>query len=150
MSVKYSIQVGLGVYKALTARLEEGLTYDDVLRELLTLDSVVEPEPEDPLGLVEFSDRLQQAVHSQSGKGGFFSRGLWLPNGTRLRARYKQRQYQAEIRDSAWIDEGGGSHTSPSAAATAITRTNVNGLRFWEAMRPLDTVWRRLDTLVQA
>ncbi|HEX8573511.1 MAG TPA: hypothetical protein VF759_12255 [Allosphingosinicella sp.] len=150
MPVSYSIQVGLTVYKALTARLEEGLSYDDVLRELLALDSVVEPEPDDPLGLRELGDGIQRALHAKSGKGGFFSRGLWLPNGTRLRARYKQRQFLAEICDGNWVDEHGHRHTSPSAAATAITRTNVNGLRFWEAMRPLDPAWRRLDALVEA
>jgi len=150
MAVQYAIHVGLAVYKALTARLEEGLTHDDVLRDLLALDSVVEPEPDDPLGLSAFSDQFQQVLHSQSTKGGFFSRGLWLPNDTRLRARYKQRQYQAAIRDNVWIDESGHQHTSPSAAATAITGTNVNGLRFWEALRPLDSAWRRLDTLVKS
>lgn len=150
MPTTYSVPVGLTVYKALTARLEEGLSYDDVLRELLALDSVVEPEPDDPLGLLEFGDGFQRAIHAQSGRGGFFSRGLWLPDGTRLRARYKQRQFLAEIREGNWVDESGRRHTSPSAAATSITHTNVNGLRFWEAMRPLDTVWRRLDALVKS
>lgn len=146
----YPIDVSLPVFKALTAKLEEGMTHDDVLRDILSIDSIIEPETEDPFAaLTSFSESYKQVAHERSGKGGFFSRGLWLPNGTRLRARYKHRQYLAGITDDTWIDERGKSHTSPSAAATAITKTNVNGLRFWEAKRPGDGAWRRLDLLVQ-
>lgn len=152
MTVTFSIQVSLPVFKALTARLEEGLTHDDIIRDLLRLDSPVEPEGGSAVQDVTtiFQDKLGEVLHEQSGRGGFFSRGLWLPNGTQLRARYKQQEYLAEIRDNSWTDEGGRHHSSPSAAATAITGTNVNGLRFWEARRPTDTVWRRLDALVES
>lgn len=150
MAVRYPIQVTLPVFKALTNRLGEGMTHDDVLRDMLGIDSVVEPEP---LELVDvgktFQNEAKQLIHERSGREGFFSRGLWLPNGTQLRARYKQQEYRASIRHNTWNDESGRRHTSPSAAATAITGTNVNGLRFWEAKRPADEVWRRLDILVQ-
>lgn len=150
MAVTFTIHVGMPVFKALTARLEEGMTHDDVLRDLLGLDSVIEPEAVDLIDVsMALRDEAMKLRHEQSGKGGFFSRGLWLPNGTELRARYKQEEYRAAIRDSAWLDSKGRRHTSPSAAATAITGTNVNGLRFWEAKRPEDSVWRRLDVLVQ-
>jgi hypothetical protein len=150
MSITFDIKVTLPVFKALTARLEEGMTHDDVLRDLLSIDSIIEPERDEIVaGLSKVAEGFQEALHQQSGKGGFFSRGLWLPNGTRLRARYKQREFIAGITDNAWIDERGKRHTSPSAAATAITGTNVNGLRFWEAKRPGDGAWRRLDLLVQ-
>jgi hypothetical protein len=152
MSVTFSIQVSLQVFKALTARLEEGLTHDDIIRDLLRLDSPVEPEGRNAVSDVSaiFQDKLGEVLHEQSGRGGFFSRGLWLPNGTRLRARYKQQEYLAEIRNNSWSDEEGRQQSSPSAAATAITGTNVNGLRFWEARRPTDTIWRRLDALVES
>jgi hypothetical protein len=81
-------------------------------------------------------------------EAGFYSRGLWLPNGTRLRARYKQRLFEARIADGKWVDTVGNEHTSPSAAAAAITSTNVNGLHFWEAKRPTDHGWRRLQAFV--
>jgi len=150
MGVTFSIQVSLPVFKALTARLEEGLTHDDIIRDLLQIDSPVEPEREGAFQSVTvFQENFAKVLHEQSGRGGFFSRGLWLPNGTRLRARYKQKEFLAEIRDNFWLDENG-RHSSPSAAATAITGTNVNGLRFWEARRPSDTVWRRLDALVES
>lgn len=137
------IDVDFDVYKALTMRREhEGHSYNDVLRDLLGLDSIVEPDsPETPL----------QAVADAPGKpfgvAGFFSRGLHLPPGTQLRARYKQREYRAQIDGQRWVDEHGSEHTSPSAAAAAITGTNVNGLRFWEAKRPGDIGWRRLELL---
>lgn len=148
MSVSYTIHVSLPVLKALTAELQEGQTYDDVLRQRLGLDSILEPDLEPTDGRKLDDDIMQQVLHRYSGKGGFYSRGLWLPNGTELRSRYKGREHTARVANNAWIDEHGKRHSSPSAAATAITRTSVNGLRFWEAKRPDDTVWRRLDALV--
>lgn len=151
MSVRFPIHVTLPVFKALTARLEEGQTHDDVLRDLLEIDSIVEPEPDQLIqGLTAFQEGFQQARHERSGKGGFFSRGLWLPNGTKLRARYKGKEYRATVTNNQWLDAENRPQTSPSAAASAITGNNVNGLRFWEAKRPEDASWRRLDILVQA
>jgi len=137
------IEVDFDVFKELTARRDhEGHTYNDVLREMLGLDSIQEPEaPESPLQAA--GDALSRPFHFK----GFFSRGLHLPGGTLLRARYKQREYRAHIEGECWVDENGREHTSPSAAAAAITGTNVNGLRFWEAKRPNDTAWRRLELL---
>ena len=149
MTVAYKIEVSLPVLKALTAQLEEGQSFDDALRQVLGLDSILEPESEPSDGRRVNDDAVQRVLHAYSGKGGFFSRGLWLPNGTELRARYKQQEHRARVANNAWLDEQGNRHSSPSAAATAITRTSVNGWRFWEAKRPDDTAWRRLDALVQ-
>ena len=147
MSVSFNISVSLEVFKKLTAMLEEGQSHDDVIRELLSLDSIVEPENPTNQSLVRLADQLTRNMQSRG--NGFVSRGLYLPNGTQLRARYKQREYRAQIQEDGWVDENGHSHSSPSAAATSITGTNVNGLRFWEAMRPTDKGWRRLDIMVQ-
>jgi hypothetical protein len=147
MPVSFNIQVSLAVFKALTSRLEEGQTHDDVIRELLELDSVTELEPPNPFE--RFEDITGNFTRSFGGpESGFYSRGLWLPNGTLLRARYKQRLYEARIADGKWLDADGNEHTSPSAAASAITSTNVNGLHFWEAQRPTDSGWRRLQAFV--
>ncbi len=146
MSVEFQIKVSMDVLKQLTARLEEGQSYDDVIRELLSLDSIIEPErAKEPLEIA--FEQIDRSLQFRS--DGFVSRGLWLPNSTQLRARYKQREFRAEIRNGDWIDQNGAPHSSPSAAATAVTSTNVNGLRFWEAKRPTDKGWRRLDVLVQ-
>lgn len=147
MPVRYRLDVSLPVFRELTLRLSEGQTHDDVLREILRLDSIVEVEAPDPLA--HFAETAS-AIANAWGKsdGGFRSRGLWLPNGSKLRARYRQKLYHAEIKEGNWLSADGKSHSSPSAAASAITRTTVNGLRFWEAQRPGEQGWRRLEQLV--
>ncbi|HEX8301609.1 DUF2924 domain-containing protein [Sphingomonas sp.] len=136
------IDIDFEVYKALTAlRQNEGHSYNDVLRDLLKLESIQEPEIESALQAA--ADILSRPIGLQ----GFFSRGVHLPDGTILRARYKQREYNARIRGDRWLDDQGREHNSPSAAAAAITGTNVNGLRFWEAKRPIDGGWKRLELL---
>lgn len=138
------IDVSLDVFKALTERLSyDGQTYSDLIAELLRAESLVEAEDQSVPDMMDHRVMLKQAE-----RGGFASRKLWLPHGTELRARYKNREYRARIDNNAWLDEaGGGPHGSPSAAARAITGTSVNGLRFWEARRPGDRDWIRLDTL---
>ena len=144
------IEIDFEVFKALTARRKhERHTYNDVLRELLGLDPVLEDEA--PAGslpgvMSQLSDHLSRAILATPGT--FMSRGLRLPDGTQLRAKYKGKQYRAEIVGGQWVDENGEVHSSPSAAATRITQTTVNGWRFWEARRPQDTEWLRLDLLV--
>ena len=143
----HTVSVDFEVFKALTARLEyEGQSHNDVIRELLGLDSIIEESPPEPAianALAAWSKSADQ--FGRPAERGFFSRGLFLPDGTKLRARYKGRQYHAAIQNDHWVDQDGHIHASPSAAATAITDTNVNGLRFWEAMRPGETTWKRLE-----
>jgi hypothetical protein len=144
-SHRYPIEVDLDVFKALTAKIEAaGQDHNDVLRELLNLDSVTEADlPDNVFGrIAETISRSYSAVPGQ-----FYSRGLALPSGTELRARYKGQQFSARIEDGRWLDSDGQEHSSPSAAAKAITDTSVNGWRFWEAKRPGDRGWRRLDIL---
>lgn len=143
------IEIDFDVYKALTARrVHERHTYNDVLRELLDLGPALVPEahPGSFQGVMaQVADHFSRNLIGPPGS--FVSRGLHLPDGTKLRARYKGSLYYAAIVDGCWVDEHGKQHSSPSSAATDITGTNVNGLRFWEAMRPADTEWRRLDML---
>ena len=144
MGQNFTIEVSLSVFKALTARLGEGQTHDDVIRDLLEIDSISEPElPNAFEGVGAIAEAISRGMNARI--GGFHSRGLWLPDGTKLRARYKQQLHSAEISSGRWVDETGMDHPSPSAAASAITSTNVNGLRFWEAKRPMDNGWRRLE-----
>lgn len=137
------IEVDFDVYKALTARRDhEGHSYNDVLRDLLGLDSLVEPDlPTSPL------EATADALGKSFTLSGFYSRGLILPSGTLLRARYRQKEFFGRIEEDRWLDQDGHAFTSASAAAAAITGTNVNGLRFWEAKRPGDNGWRRLELL---
>lgn len=143
------IDVSLDVYKALTAKLSfEGQTYDDVIRDLLELDSPLEAE--DRTDLSAAIESVSVSFARSLDPTAFYSRGLRLPHGTQLKARYKGGNYSAHIANGMWLDSEGNQHHSPSAAATAITGNNVNGLRFWEARRPGDGTWRRLDTLVKS
>lgn len=139
----YQIHVDLEVYKALTSRLQsEGQDHNAVIRELLRLDSPIEPDVE-MNGLMRLADLARPLMATS----GFYSRGLLLPNGTALRARYKGLEYIGSIHDNKWIDQQGTEHSSPSAAANAITGTTVNGWRFWEAKLPHEGGWRRLDVI---
>jgi hypothetical protein len=147
MATNYPIDVSLAVYKKLTSLLEEGQSYDDVLRVLLGADS--------PTEIRDFEIDIEENIPSFSWRAalgrsnGFVSRLLFLPNGTKLRARYKNSDYHAAIVSNKWLDSDGNSQTSPSAAAKMITGTNVNGLRFWEAQLPDQLGWRRLESLIK-
>jgi hypothetical protein len=144
------IDIDFDVYKALTIlRKHERHSYNDVLRVLLKMDPFLEPSiiPEEST-IAWFLDERDKDIERLHGtKRGFVTRGRFLPNGSRLRATYKSNLYKAEIIDGKFVDENGCSHSSPSAAASSVTGNNVNGLRFWEAQRPTDVEWRRLDML---
>jgi hypothetical protein len=141
------IDVDFEVYKALTAmRQSENHGYNDVLRELLNLSPKI----------VHHLQAQGAATGVPSGSGpslnvnpipGLHSRGLFLPEGTELRATYKGAQYFGQVRDGVIFSQGGKMFTSPSSAASSITKTTVNGWRFWEAKRPNDLSWHRLDQL---
>jgi hypothetical protein len=125
-----AIDVDFEVFKRLTAlRATESDTYNDVLRELLKLK---------PNG---------GAALPQTPPGGLTLKGVLFPDGTQFRATYKGKTYTAQVKGGAWIDSEGVQRNSPSEAASAITDTNVNGWTFWEARRPSDRSWRRLEQL---
>jgi hypothetical protein len=63
-----------------------------------------------------------------------------FPDGTQLRATYKGKTYTAEIRGGSLLLNGQ-RQTSPSAAASYITKNNANGWDFWEVKRPGDASW---------
>jgi hypothetical protein len=139
------IDIDFQVFKALTLRRRsESHTYNDVIRELLDIDEgkpIVANALED---LVKVGENLRIAMtHTK----GFSARGLFLPNGTQLRATHKGAPYHAQISDGRWVNEDGAIWQSPSAAASSITGNNVNGWRFWQAKRPSDSEWRNLDML---
>ncbi len=136
------IDIDFDVYKALTAkRKNENHSYNDVLRALLGLEPVEQTNAW-PLGV-----DLVKALVSVKAKPLTLRNGE-LPSGTRLRAVYKGVEHRAIIKNGRWISENDEEFGSPSAAAKAITGTNVNGLRFWNGKRPIDESWQRLDVLL--
>ncbi len=133
------IDIDFEVYKAMTAmRHTEEHSYNDVIRELLGLEVKQ---------ITSVYDDNAQAGAVELAARGLRSRGLFLPDGTKLRATYKGNQFNAKVEGGVIINKAGTTFMSPSAAASEITKTTVNGWRFWEGKRPADTEWRRLDQL---
>jgi hypothetical protein len=123
------ISIDFDVWKELTARRQsEQHSYNAVLRDLLGLEPVTSPT----------------ITASDVKDNGRVLGGRYLPNGTKLRAKYKDSYYFAEIADGRLLGEGGRVFGSASAAARAVTNTNVNGLNFWEVCRPSDEDWSKL------
>ena len=139
-----TIEIDFEVFKGLTAELlSETDSYNDVIRRMLKLpDTQADalPGEVDIPGLPAIATNIGQT-------SGIWLSNVFFPNGTLFRATYKGRTYRAQIRNSQWIDEFGQARSSPSDAAGAISKTNVNGWRFWFVRRPHDEDWQRLDAL---
>lgn len=144
------IEIDFDVFKELTARRKhENHTYNAVLRELLGLpSSASEVHPDSPSAQIARVARALASIGTSPPSGmGFQARDLFLPEGTAIRATYKGKLHLARIYRGQWLHPDGSTFDSPSAAATAVTGTNVNGLRFWEALRPNDTEYRKLEII---
>ena len=137
------IEIDFDVFKALTLRREdETVSYNDVLRGLLGLDKTsTRPAARD------LAENPIKAFAAPEGVAGYAYRGGFLPNGTKLKALYKNRIYNAEIVDGLWINDDGSKHATPTSAASHITRTSTDARRFWSAKRPSDGDWYRLNSL---
>lgn len=123
------IEIDFDVFKALTAlRQSEGDSYNDVLRRLLRLENDA-PVP-----------------RTDDDSGAFVAKGVRLPEGTQLRARYKGVVYSASIEGGAIVIAGQRAR-SPSQAAHVVTGTNVNGWTFWEVRLPGESAWRPIVSL---
>ena len=79
-------------------------------------------------------------------QGYLYCRGGRIPNGTKLRATYLSRRYDAEIRGGkVWLNQR--SFDSPSKAARSITKNSVNGWKWWEFYDAEAKQWRELSVL---
>lgn len=132
-----SILIDFDVFKALTAERESASdSFNDVLRRKLglaarpsVLEGVVRGTTDDKVsGRPWICDEVE------------------FPDGTKFRAHYKRRQYLAAVEDGALIYEKK-KYFSPSAAAIAVTGSNVNGWRFWECQLPGEDRWGKIDLL---
>ncbi len=78
--------------------------------------------------------------------GFLYSRGGKIPNGTKLRTKYKSRAFEAEVRGGCiWLD--GNKYGNPSRAATAVGLGSVNGWTSWEYYDEVEKKWFILDRL---
>lgn len=135
------ISVNFDTWKRLTALLQsETDDYSAVIGRLLPDHlHTVSKETDDERG-IEWST-------GDSHAGAVF-KGLFLPEGTRMRASHRGKTYFATITGARWVDdETGESRTSPSHAAAQITGNSVNGWLFWLAKRPTDTQWHNLAAM---
>ncbi|HGJ65530.1 TPA: hypothetical protein ENS27_09095 [bacterium] len=68
------------------------------------------------------------------------------PNGTMCQFAYKGSQYNGTIKDGKLVVEKFGKFTSFSGASKKITKTSLNGWRYWEIKLPGDSKWQLADT----
>ena len=127
-----TIEIDFDVYKALTLlRTSEDVTYNDVLRELLSLSP--KKSPDDLTGSAPIT-------------GEWVSKGVHFPNGTEFRANYKGQTYYGKVESGALIVNNIRFY-SPSSAAVSITGNLVNGWLFWECRLPGESTWQMIKSL---
>lgn len=120
-----TIEVDFDVFKELTMRRSsEEVTYNDVIRDLLELSPKNKAEP-----------------FENSGGEAWVQKGVSFPHGTEFRSTYKGRLYEAVVEDGALVMDGK-RFESPFGAAGEITKSFVNGWRFWECKMPGSDSWK--------
>lgn len=133
-----SIEIDFDVFKELTVRrTTPDVTENDVLRELLGLKPVPRTNPQ-PNG----------ATGTEAGIP-WTSKKVTFPHGTKFRAEYEGRIYNARVENGALVYNGV-RYKSPSAAAAAVTENSVNGWSFWECQKPGMTDWVKINELRKA
>ena len=129
-----TIEVDFEVYKALMLRRQsEEVSFNDVLRELLKLDSSSTSEPKAKLKI----KRIDKP---------WVSRGVKFPHGTEFRSHYNGVDYQGQVDDGALVVEGE-RFDSASEAAFFITGDEVDGWYFWECKLPGKNSWNGINSL---
>jgi hypothetical protein len=129
----HTIEVDFDVLKELMARREtEAVTYNDVLRRLLNLDTS--------------KQRILPGAAGYSDAGSWVTKSVRFPAGTEFRATHKGKLHTGVVQGGRLVVNGKG-YESPSAAAVAITGNPVNGWTFWECRRPGETRWQVLKGL---
>jgi Restriction Enzyme Adenine Methylase Associated len=112
------IEIDFDVFKVLTnRRTTEEVTYNDVIRGLLNL-----PQP--------------AAKAKANGSKPWVVSDSSFPAGSEFMADYKGKTYSGVVKDGKLELSDGHKFTTPSAAAVHVTKTNVNGWRFWRCKLP--------------
>lgn len=126
-----TIEVDFDVFKALTMRRpSEGITENDVLRELLGLPP----------------KRRSAGAAGAPAPGDWAAKGVRFPASTEFRASYKGQTYLARVEGGALVLNAERFDT-PSSAAVSITKNPVNGWTFWECRLPGQSSWQILKAL---
>jgi hypothetical protein len=129
-----TIEIDFDVYKALTVRrMNESMTYNDVLRELLGLGAVVN------------QDQPSRAEGSEFASGDWVVKGVRFPVGTEFRSTHKGQMVTGVVQAGGLLLRGK-RYETPSSAAMSITETSVNGWIFWECKLP-GKPWQLIKSL---
>jgi hypothetical protein len=125
------INIDFEVFKELTNRRPtEDVTYNDVLRELLEL-----PRPS------------SLAKAATNGSKPWVVSDTSFPPETVFMAEYKGNTFSGRVRDGKLELSDGAKFSTPSAAAVYITKTNVNGWRFWRGKLPGNSQYVLIERL---
>jgi len=125
------IDIDFDVFKELTNRRQtEEVTYNDVVRDLLKL-----PRPSKPVKAA--SNGSKPWVVSDTS----------FPAGTEFMADYKGKSYSGVVKDGKLELSDGHKFSTPSAAAVHVTKTNVNGWRFWRCKLPGNSQYVLIERL---
>jgi len=120
-----SIEIDFDVYKKLTILREtEKTTYNDVLRKLLELPTLISTAPK----------------QNWKSENSWATKYYIFPHGTEFKANYKGKEYQGFVKDGHLLLNGR-RYSSPSRAAISITNNSVNGWVFWECRLPNSSNW---------
>ena len=143
------IEIDLEVYKEIINRahsFEE--SHNEILRRVLGLD----PEGESNLSALNLDQanyfRLAEPAGPQvyERPRGFFTKGVLIPEGAKLRGSYKGEWIAAIVLDGA-IELRGRRFNSLSGAAMHITKAPVNGWNFWEMQDQASGEWKSIGKL---
>jgi hypothetical protein len=114
------IDIDFQVYKELTSRRStEDVTYNDVIRDLLKLQPA-----------------KQYGKPTANGSKPWIMSDTTFPAGSEFMADYKGKTYSGVVKDGKLELVDGHKFSTPSAAAVHITKTSVNGWRFWRCKLP--------------
>ena len=114
------IEIDFEVFKELTnRRTSEEITYNEVVRSLLRLPTVVKAVP-------TITDANKPWIVA----------GTSFPVGSEFLADYKGKSTYGYVKNGKLVLSDGHAFSTPSAAAVYITGSNVNGWRFWKCKLP--------------
>jgi len=129
------VEIDLEVFRLLEShRTSFEQTHNDLIRVMVGLPA------------------LQAMTATGRPKTSWYSDGVTLPHGTKLRMTYNHKVCTGEIQNGEW-HVGGEAHKSPSGAAGAVarskygTRVQIDGWNYWAVQLPGEENWKRLRSL---
>lgn len=145
------IDIDFEVFKQLTNRRPtENVTYNDVIRELLTLSKPTRTSRKLPTANRSKKPKpilKPGKLATANGSKNWAVSDTTFPVGSEFTANHKGKTYSGTVKDGKLELSDGGKFTTPSAAAVHITKTKVNGWRFWKCKLPDTSQFVVLESL---